>query len=322
MHIVALDSGTTSSRAWSLDDGEVVGRATVRAGARDVATGEDRSWLEGQVRDVIERAISEARGSGHDDPPDAVVAFGMITSELGLEEVPHLVAPVTMEDLGHGLRRRERSWAPAPLYLVPGVRCESESLARNDFMRGEETQVAGLLATGRTGPLLVISSGSHTKFVVVDAEDRISWSLTTLSGELLWALHRETILGPLIDPRRTIEDIEAVQLGAEMARGAGLSRALFAARLYRRLMDAPPESCSDLLLGAIASADLASLESVLTEKGPPPVVLVLGEKPLSEAYRYLLEDIDWAEEVEVLTDQLGPAGALSLYGFIERSDEG
>lgn len=311
MRIVAIDTGTTSTKVWVVADGEIAAPVRAQVGARDVAGGKERDWLADQVRQVAEAALAQA-GSGWPEV-DALVGFGMLTSELGLEEVPHLRAPVGLEELAEGLRRTALADDLAvPLYLIPGVLCDAlPDAVGTDFMRGEETQVAGLLAAGiAEPPLLYVSPGSHTKFVAVGADGRIEWSFTTLSGELVWALSKETILAPLLDPGQPLTDLDAAERGARVARESGLSRALYGARLASRLQGMPDVSCTDFIRGAIAVTDVDGLQRL--PHRPSKVVLGAGSE-LGPFYRHFLAAQPSTAEVRDADESLGPLGAWMVY---------
>ena len=190
--ILAVDSGTTSTRAWVVSGGRVEGGAQGPGGARDLARKKDKGWLLGQVRRIADEALE---GAGEDwASVEAVVMFGMITSELGLEEIPHLPAPAGAPELAAGMVRRSYDDLPAPVRLVPGVRC-GDDFRNADFMRGEETEVAGLLSVaGAEPPLLYGSPASHTKIVSVAAEGRNPRRKNNLVGGLVWGVASEGIL--------------------------------------------------------------------------------------------------------------------------------
>lgn len=312
--IVAVDSGTTSTRVWVVERGDVKASSSSRSGARDVVRTKDRGELLARIRALADEALAAAGSTW--EAVEAIVAFGMITSELGLEEVPHLEAPVDRRMLAAALvERRYGDALPAPVHLVPGVRSGGEELELADFMRGEETEVAGLLALGEPDPpFLYISTGSHTKFLSVDAEGRIDWSLTTLSGELLLALQRETILAELIDLEAPPTDLAALEEGARFVEHAGLSRALFGARLLNRIGGASVTFCSDFLHGAVAGADLLSLRRAAeTRGGVPERVAIGGQGTLGEAYRHLLEAQWDVAELRRFDVPLGALGAWNLF---------
>jgi 2-dehydro-3-deoxygalactonokinase len=312
--IVVVDSGTTSTRVWVVEHGDVKASSSSRSGARDVVRTKDRSELLGRIRELADEALAAAGATW--EAVEAIVAFGMITSELGLEEVPHLEAPVGRRMLAAALvERRYGDALPAPVHLVPGVRSGGEELELADFMRGEETEVAGLLALGEPDPpFLYISTGSHTKFVGVDREGRIDWSLTTLSGELLLALQRETILAELIDLEAPPTDLAALEEGARFAERAGFSRALFGARLLNRMRGVSVAFCSDFLHGAVAGTDLHSLRRAAKSRGGlPDRVAIGGEGTLGDAYRHLLEAQWGVAELRRFYVPLGALGAWNLF---------
>jgi 2-dehydro-3-deoxygalactonokinase len=313
--ILAVDSGTTSTRVWLVEDGNVRPGAATTAGARDVARTKDRGLI---ARRVTEATNDALRSSGTTwDTVEAVVAFGMITSEHGLEELPHLEAPVDRDALAAALVERELPEAlPQPLFLVPGVRNRDEGgLESTDFMRGEETEVIGLLETGKVAPpFLYISTGSHTKFVFVDEHARIAWSVTTLSGEILWAVHRETLLADLVEPDGRVTDAVLAAEGASVAEAFGLSRAFFAARLLNRVRGESPSSCSAFIHGAVAGSDLTALRRTLERRGVGVERIAIGgDGALADAYRHLLGRDGWAATVQMIDEPLGAVGAWSLY---------
>jgi 2-dehydro-3-deoxygalactonokinase len=313
--ILAVDSGTTSTRVWVVDGGRVRGGAATTAGARDVARTKSRDLLVQRLRETAEEALTGCASEW--SKVEAIVAFGMITSELGLEELPHVDAPVGRRALAAAMvERGALDGLPGPAFLVPGVRTDaSGGLDSLDFMRGEETEVMGLLALGELEPpLLYLSTGSHTKFVGIDADGRIEWSLTTLSGEVLWALHRETILADLVDPDGPLTHLELVDEGARVAESLGLSRALFAARLLNRVRGMPPAACSDFVHGALASTDLIALRRALRQRVEGfDRIAIGGSGPLAAAYRHLLAVQERAAEIHAFEQPLGALGAWALY---------
>jgi 2-dehydro-3-deoxygalactonokinase len=310
MRIVAVDGGTTSTRAWVVDDGEISAGERASGGARDVAGDRDRAWLGDLVAEVARKALAQ---TGKDwAGVEAVVAFGMITSELGLAEVPHLPAPAGIADLAAGMRRcADVPSIPAPLYLVPGVINRSDDLAGCDFMRGEETQVVGLIDAGEAAPpLLYVSAGSHAKFIKVGDDAAIRWSFTTLSGELLWALARETILASVLDPTLPVTDEDAVDRGCALEEAQGLSRALYAGRLLNRVEGADAATCTDFLRGAVAAADLRGLRHL---EDLPPTVVVGAGSGLGPVYARLLRREPWVRSCVSSELPLGALGAWRLW---------
>ena len=232
--IVALDVGSTNSRAWLLDVSStgpprVCARAVAAVGVRDAA----HAGSAAPVRDAVRRLIAELSTTG---APSAVVGAGMITSALGIREVPHVPAPVRIDDLArHVVTFTDPDLCEAPISLVPGVRTDGAGILDTDLMRGEETLVVGLLATGLAGPGMgVLNAGSHWKFIQVDAEGRIAASRTSLGGEVVHATATTTLLKAALPdgPLRVVDD-DWLMRGAEDASAEGLLRAMFGVRLLQ-----------------------------------------------------------------------------------------
>lgn len=310
MCIVAIDGGTSTLKAWIVSDGAVAAEERSAGGARDVARGQGGAWFAEQVGAVARGVLDRVDATW--SSVEAIIAFGMITSEMGLEEVPHLRAPVGSSDLSRGMRRCSVPTSiPVPVYLVPGVIDQRADVTASDFMRGEETQIVGLLASGQFAPpLLYVSPGSHTKFITVGTDGMIRASFTTLSGELVWALASQTILAAVLDPSLPLSDESAADRGAELEAEAGLGRALYAARLLSRLDGASTAACSDLVRGAVAASDLRGLR--VLEDLPSRVVLGMGSE-LGAFYQRLLGREAWVRSCTRTDLPLGALGAWELW---------
>lgn len=203
--ILTIDCGTTNSRVYLVNPkGEIFLWKSRKVGVKDTAIRGSNTFLKQELKALTEEILAEA--GLLKSQIRLVISSGMITSELGLIELPHLFAPVSLEDLAQSITRvdGEESFDPElPLYLIRGIknpyhpeRNDLAELARLDFMRGEETQVAGLLQMyGAGSPTTVINLSSHTKCIPIDRRDRILGSVTTLSGQVFEALVKETFIG-------------------------------------------------------------------------------------------------------------------------------
>ncbi len=79
----------------------------------------------------------------------------MLSSEVGLIAVPHVIAPAGLEDLARGVAiGRIPELVERPIYFVPGVRTAAadglDGWFQADVMRGEECETLG--ATPCFGP--------------------------------------------------------------------------------------------------------------------------------------------------------------------------
>jgi len=125
-------------------------------------------------------------------------------------ELPHLPAPVGLEDLAGQLVKLPRGAdldLGVDVYLIRGIknrldpeRGASLSDAKLlDFMRGEETQMMGLLSLYGGGEFTtVVNLASHTKYIVIDPHDRVMGSVTTLSGQVYESLVTNSLISKSI----------------------------------------------------------------------------------------------------------------------------
>ena len=154
---------------------------------------------------------------------------------LGLEEVPHLQAPVSLPMLAEAmLERRYGDALPAPVHLVPGVRSGRElELSRLHARRGDGDRRSARPRRDQP-PFLYISTGSHSKFVGVDRDGQIDWSLVDAQRRNPPRAPPRTILAG-DRPRRRGRPRDA-RGGRSLRRAPpALTRALFAARRSARV---------------------------------------------------------------------------------------
>ena len=132
--LIALDWGTSSLRAYLLGDaGVILDRRAEPLGILNVA--------DGDFARVLDAVTGEWRADSADLP---AIASGMIGSAQGWIQAPYLDAPA-------GLAAIARALVTVPgtgLRVVPGV---AQRGASADVMRGEETQIFGMIAQRRSG---------------------------------------------------------------------------------------------------------------------------------------------------------------------------
>jgi 2-dehydro-3-deoxygalactonokinase len=235
--MIAIDWGTTSLRAFRLDaEGGIID--TRRSGQGVLAAA-------GQFAAVLRTAID-----GWDDT--LIVMSGMIGSRQGWHEVPYVECPAGLDEIAAAMTPLAAPELPSHyMWLVPGVAVEGEDGAR-DVMRGEETQICGLLGELAQGRHQVCLPGTHSKHVEI-RDGRIHSFHTAMTGELFDLLCKHSILGRLME-------IDAPHQPAAFAQGIDDARnprdllnQLFAVRtkgLFGALRaDELPSYLSGLLIG-------------------------------------------------------------------------
>ncbi|RLS55646.1 MAG: hypothetical protein DWH91_08705 [Planctomycetota bacterium] len=296
MSLICIDTGTTSSRVWLVENGEIQYGVAADVGVRDTA----RDGNNHRLRETLGNLLRQARDRAT-VPVTQIAAAGMITSALGLREVPHVAAPAGCCELSAGaVQYVDDELGDLPITLFPGVRSgpwgDPASIADTDIMRGEETLCLGLIAQ-RPGSLrTVINLGSHWKTILLNDLGQITSSHTTLSGELLHAIMTQTVLASAVPSGRpgSIDNAWCLQ-GAHAFASMGLSRMLFTVRLWELQASevTPRQRLSYLIGGLVAEA----LTAVLRRALPGESVLIIGEGGIAQAWRLLLAESGIASEI-------------------------
>ncbi len=180
--MIGVDWGTTSFRAFRIArDGAIRDR---RMSLRGLANVPDKRFA-----DTLREEVGPWLAAGEDH----VLLSGMIGSRQGWKEAPYVSCPAGAEDVAAGLVEIEFDWGQVK--LVPGLSAVDEAGVA-EVMRGEETQVFGVLASmGGSG--LACLPGTHSKWVRVEG-GRIVGFATHMTGETFGALRGHTILGRMM----------------------------------------------------------------------------------------------------------------------------
>jgi 2-dehydro-3-deoxygalactonokinase len=290
--LISVDAGTTNTRVWLTVGDRAIARARAGVGVRDTARDGSSKRMREALSDLIDRVCNEARDQGVGPRPECVIAAGMITSPLGLAEVPHVPTPAGLNELAASTRRYSfPEITDLPILLVPGARsgprlCDQESVGTTDVMRGEESLCVGLNALGMLNPRsTLLNLGSHWKLIKLDQDARIASSVTSMTGELIHAAQTQTILaGSVPQARPDVIDGIWLEAGMREQRRSGLPRALFCVRLLEQGSDGSPEQRLSFLIGAFLACDLdAMLSRGLFD--PEGKVVITGGGVIAEAWR-------------------------------------
>jgi 2-dehydro-3-deoxygalactonokinase len=309
----------------------IVHKGARKVGVRDTAITGSRRTLQDGLASLVEATVREAHLTLAD--VQFAITSGMITSEIGLQEIPHLWAPAGLAELAESLTVTEdRSVFPLdlPLVFIRGIKnayppdTTYEDIRRIDFMRGEETQVMGLLTRPDMPrpPLTAIVLSSHTKYIHVRDDGRIAGSLTTLSGQVFEAIRQATSIGKSIadEGEPDAKDLRlAIETAYEAVRHAGFLRALLMPRFMEILLKVPAEIRRAFVEAAIAAEDLRVLQEFPLLGFPLdcPMVLI-GSPRRCQVFRELLARAAAAGpavaeiSAEEIVDRLSIDGAVAI----------
>ncbi len=274
---ITIDGGTTNTRLFLVRDGSVTATLKYSIGARASIDGKEP--LKAAIREGITRLLTDA-GLCESDI-ECVIASGMITCEHGLCELPHVSTPAGIDELSRSIEMRTFPDISAiPFVFIRGVKTVNE-LLDTDMMRGEETELIGIMSAAPAGAYLL--PGSHSKLIFVDEGGRITDFCTMLTGEMIHALCSSTILKDAVDLGASI-DVDALEMGYNAAESIGINSALFKVRIMKNLFGKSPECVYSFFLGAVLYGELREVIAAA-----PARVTIGGKRQLREASAAILE---------------------------------
>jgi 2-dehydro-3-deoxygalactonokinase len=334
MYFVTIDCGTTNSRAYVVDNnGIILSKATKTVGVKDTATTGSRDTLRNGLREIVQLAVEQAGLSIRDI--SAVLSSGMITSEIGLAEIPHLEAPCGAAELAAAITKVEDTGIVAeeiPVYFVRGIKNKMDTAGKSatgvvgelDFMRGEETQVMGLLDRPDFPlPTTILILSSHTKFIPVDASGMVQGSLTTMSGQTYDAIINHTFVGKSVERAGDSEnapedyfDPKVVDDAFEWIKKVGLVRALMFPRFLDVLLDTAWYERHLFFEALIAAEDMLAIGqlSMLGDVSPSNFVLVGSPERCRLYHHILMKQYPSASFTEISETQ--EIDELSIHGIL------
>ncbi len=268
---IAIDWGTSNVRAWGLS----------RDGETTFATESDKGMSRLSKDDypgVLRELVGDHIGAGS-DPVDVVIC-GMAGAKQGWREAPYIETPADLRTLGQNAVMPDMPHDRLRPRILSGV-CHKQAGAE-DVMRGEETQVLGLMALKPDFSGTICMPGTHAKWVQV-ANGRITAFSTAMTGELYELLSTQTVLrhslqGTLDGPSH--EDGLKAGLKAGITHPENLTGQLFKVRAAALLADRDAAWCAGYLSGLLVGSEVAGHQSWIPDK---PVPLV-GSARLSRIY--------------------------------------
>jgi len=242
-YIVYFDSGTSNSRIYLLDkDFQLLYVDKKNVGSRDSSiAGSNKVLIEG-LYELYTTLLKE--NDLTEENIENIYISGLITSPYGMKEVPHKIVPITVPQFADSLYcHYEDTCFKRDIYLVPGLKTVNEDFSYVGNMRGEEIEIIGTLdelkACGITSAALLMP-GSHSHITYVK-DEVITDILSNFTGELFYAVKKETILAPVLDMDVQDLDKEMIHKAIENLRRFGFNRALYITHAMRMMDAGTPE---------------------------------------------------------------------------------
>lgn len=265
---IAVDWGTSNVRAWAMDAGDAV--LSEAQSDRGMGKLGGAAEYEAALLELVAEWLPAARAT-------RVVICGMAGARQGWVEAPYDSVPCPPLDP----RRAAKPATVDPRLDVTILHGLSQA-EPPDVMRGEETQLAGLLAL-RPEPAVVCHPGTHCKWVELEP-GRITRFATVMTGELFALLSKQSVLrhsmtgdgGEGWDATAFAE-----ALSAALAEPATVATRLFSVRAESLLGGLSAGAARARLSGLLLGLELAATRSWWQGRK----VVVIGADRLAATYR-------------------------------------
>lgn len=271
---IAIDWGTSNVRAWGI----TATGATVFSASSDQGMGK-------LSRADYPAALSSLLAGADTSSVRDILVCGMAGARQGWLEAPYLDAPADLHRLAFGAVRPAMHENQFSVQILPGI-CQ-KAAGLEDVMRGEETQLLGLLdlVPGFSG--VVCMPGTHSKWAVLEGTRLLGFT-TVMTGELYEILRTHSVLRhSLSGETEGPSQEEGFDTGAELglSRPEQLSSLLFKTRAASLLSGRAADWCAGFLSGLLIGAEIGAQRHEAEQSEIP----LIGNPKLCELYRRVLQ---------------------------------
>jgi len=265
---IGVDWGTSHLRAWLIGgDGALLGARASDAGMGTLR----RDQFEGALLDLVADVLPP-RG------PVPVLCCGMAGSRQGWAEAAYLSVPCAPPTVAQATRVLTGD-PRLDVRLLPGLKQAQPA----DVMRGEETQIAGVLARDPSFDGVICLPGTHSKWAQVSAGEVVSFR-TFMTGELFALLSQHSVLRHTIGAEGWDDAAFADAVSEGLSHPARLSADLFTLRAEALLSGLAPQTARARLSGLLVGMELAAARPYWLGQA----VTLVGETGLAQAYAQAL----------------------------------
>ncbi|OED49824.1 hypothetical protein AB838_04960 [Rhodobacteraceae bacterium (ex Bugula neritina AB1)] len=267
--VIVVDWGTSNFRLWALEaDGTIAAASDGPFGMLRLKRCDFGSVLEDSIAKI---------GVGPDVP---AVICGMAGAAQGWCEAPYLQTPTPLDALGTGTVKVQG--IDRDVHILPGIK----KLSPANVMRGEETQIAGLLQRHSDFSGTVCLPGTHTKWVRV-ADQTIYDFETCMTGEKFAFFSKTSVLSHsmIVDGWSNVAFSEAVS--EALSEPNVVPRRLFGIRAEMLIGDQSGAEARARLSGLLIGQELAAVRPYWEGQA----VTLIGASALCELYLRAFDQI-------------------------------
>ena len=269
---IALDWGTSTLRAWAMSARHtVLDKASSTQGMATVAA------KNGDFESALLKLITPWLPNGR---TTQVIACGMVGARGGWFEVPYQSTPCPPTTPLHQITSKSQH---LQIHILAGIKQQSPP----DVMRGEETQIAGLLHANPDFQGTICLPGTHTKWVTIK-NGHIQQFRTYLTGELFDLLTTRSILAQTTATDGFEEPEFLSAFHETLTNPQHFLTQTFALRPAALLDNLSPTASRSRLSGHLIGLELSGTTSL----APLTEVALIGTPILTRAYQLALSSLD------------------------------
>jgi 2-dehydro-3-deoxygalactonokinase len=286
---IAVDWGSSNLRAWGLDQHDrVIAQASSDKGMLTLKA-------DGYEAELLRLVGDWLPATGH----TKVMVCGMAGARQGWQEAAYLPVPTRLDQLSQGAVTPTLTSEQLRVYLLPGLSQTRSSATHFDVMRGEETQLAGLVADAPAVSGLACLPGTHAKWATLEA-GAVTQFTTFLTGELYQLLARQSVLQHSIG-RDDVNDAACRDTFVSAVKECVDAPAIFSSRLFglraQDLLDgqlASGEKRRSLLAARLSGLTIGlELAGACSEQPNQAPITLIGNQALCQRYTLALNAIGY-----------------------------
>lgn len=265
---IAVDWGTSRLRLWKMaPSGAILDRRESDQGMSRLTPAEFEPVLLSLLADDLP-------SKGH----LTVICCGMAGSRQGWAEARYLPVPSAPPGISQAARVQTQS-TRLSVHILPGLSQSSPA----DVMRGEETQIAGFLATEPDFDGVLCLPGTHCKWAHVSAGEVVSFR-TFMTGELFALLSSQSVLRHGVAASGLETESFQGAVAHAISRPHALAGDLFALRAESLLAGLDAIVARSRLSGLLIGAELAAARPYWLGRE----VVIVGASGIASAYESAL----------------------------------
>ena len=304
---ITIDGGTTNTRIYLIENCRVIDTVKINVGSNSP---DSKARLSAEIKDKLQSLLDSHNLSEKDI--HRIIASGMITSEFGLLKLDHMIAPVGIDKLHDAMVEIALpDISSVPFVFLRGIKTVGDKLFDFNMMRGEETELIGI-ADSKYGSCIYILPGSHSKIIRINENGEIFEFISTLTGEMIAALTKGTILSTCVDLNSKLCD-EGLFEGYDYAYEYGINEALLKTRTLANIMKKDNDYLYSFFLGVVLCDEIKAIIK-MAEK----TVVISGREEIKRALATLLEKYSDKKVIaldKALVDSSTVQGAIKIYEY-------